>query len=345
MKKWVAGLLTAMLAMTLAACGSGGGGGGGSSKSSDTIELSYAFFAPANTFPAVQMEKWKTELETRTNGKVKVNLFPGGTLLNAQNMFDGVTNGVADIGLTATSYEPGRFPLYTLSDMPFGYPNAEVASKVVFDLIQQYPADALKDFKVITAFATEPSFIQSKKRGASTDELKGQRLRIAGGNTAIVEVLGATPVGMSQAEALEALQTGVIEGYVSSREVLKDMKYAELVKYVTDYPLQITTFVAVMNKSKWDSLPADVQKVIDELAPEMAAFAGSYLDSIVDESLQWSKDNHGVEIVSLSAEEKAKWDQYYEELRQKMIDDLKSKGLPAEEYAAKVKELIEKHSK
>ena len=345
MRKWVTLVVTLLLAFTVAACGGGGGGDSqGGQAEEKTIELSYAFFAPANTFPAVQMEKWKNELEARTNGKVKVNLFPGGTLLNAQNMFDGVTNGVADIGLTAASYEPGRFPLYTLSDMPFGYPNAEVASKVVFDLIQQYPADALKDFKVITAFATEPSFIQSKKRGSNTDELKGQRLRIAGGNTAIVEVLGATPVGMSQAEALEALQTGVIEGYVSSREVLKDMKYAELVKYVTDYPLQITTFVAVMNKSKWESLPADVQKVIDELAPEMAAFAGSYLDSIVDESLQWSKDTHGVEIVSLSAEEKAKWDKYYEDLRQKVIDDLKSKGLPAEEYAAKVQELIAKYS-
>lgn len=362
MRKWVAVVLTVLMVIMLAACGgngqsqssgnSGSGGNSGSSESSGSsgssekpIELTYAFFAPATTFPAVQMEKWKTELEKRTNGKVVVNLFPGGTLLAANNMFDGVANGVADIGLTATSYEPGRFPLYMLSDMPFGYPSAEVASKVVFDLIQQYPADALKDYKVITAFATEPSYIQSKKSGGSTDDLKGQRLRIAGGNTSIVEVLGATPVGMSQAEALEALQTGVIEGYVSSREVLKDMKYAEIVKYVTDYPLQITTFVAVMNKSKWDSLPADVQKVIDELAPEMAAFAGSYLDGIVNESMKWSEDNHQVQTVSLSPEEKAKWDKYYEELRQKVIDDLKSKGLPADEYAQKVLELIDKHSK
>src|SRR3972149_11163036 len=75
------------------------------------IKLTYANFPPAPTFPCVQMERWKTEVEKRTNGKVKVDTYPGSTLLNPKNMFDGVIAGTADIGCLATSYQPGGFPL------------------------------------------------------------------------------------------------------------------------------------------------------------------------------------------------------------------------------------------
>jgi TRAP-type C4-dicarboxylate transport system substrate-binding protein len=62
------------------------------------IKLSYANFPPAPTFPCVQMERWKQKVEKRTNGKVIINTFPGGTLLGAKNMIDGVIAGQADIG-------------------------------------------------------------------------------------------------------------------------------------------------------------------------------------------------------------------------------------------------------
>lgn len=119
-------------------------------------------FCSPNTFPAIQMEEWKKRLEERTNGQVEVDLFAGGTLLEANNMYDGVENGTADIGLTSTSYEPGRFPLLSISDMPSGYKNAMVASKVTADLVNEYPPEALENFKIITTFATEPAYIQSK---------------------------------------------------------------------------------------------------------------------------------------------------------------------------------------
>src|SRR4030042_5073614 len=85
------------------------------------IKLSYANFPPAPTFPCVQMERWKTEVEKRTTGKVKVDPYPGSTLLNPKNMFDGVAAGTADIGSTATSYFPGMFPIVEFIDLPIGW--------------------------------------------------------------------------------------------------------------------------------------------------------------------------------------------------------------------------------
>lgn len=326
------------------------GCGAGGNKKEDTksekkITLKYAFFAPATTFPAKQMEKWKQELEKRTDNKVKVDLFPGGTLLTDKNMYDGVKSGVAEVGLSCPTYEPGRFPLLGISDLPSGFPNAKVASRVVYDLIRDFPPDAFKDFKIITAFTTEPNYIMVKKPAAGLSDLKGRKVRISGGATPVLSALGATPVGMSMSEVPEALQTGIIEGVVSSREVLKDFKLADKLKYTTDYPLNISTFVAVMNKDVWNSLPPDVQKVIDDLSLEMAIWTGEYMDNHVKESLEWSKKDHALKITALSPEEKANWDKLLQPLQDKYIADLKARGLPAEEYKKRLYELKEKYSK
>ncbi|KRF67245.1 C4-dicarboxylate ABC transporter substrate-binding protein [Bacillus sp. Soil768D1] len=328
-------------------CGSktGTSGSNGKSKSSsDTITLSYAFFASENSFPAKQMDKWAQELSKRTDGKVKVDLFPGGTLLEASNTFDGVRNGIADIGMSATSYEPNQFPLLTISDLPSNYPNAYVASRTVYDLIQEYPPEAFEDLKIIAAFATEPAYIQTAKKIETADDLRGQRLRIAGSISEIATKLGASPVGMSQSEVPEALQTGIIDGFVTSRETLKDFHLAEMIKYVTDYPLHITTFVAVMNKDTWDSLPEDVQAIIDELGEEMAIFTGEYHDKNIQESIEWSYQEHGTEMSALSEEERKKWDKIINPIQDEYVEKMEKEGLPAKEYKERLYELIEKYS-
>jgi len=108
------------------------------------IKLSYANFPPAPTFPCVQMERWKTEVEKRTAGKVKVETYPGGTLLHAKNMFDGVAAGTADIGCTCPSYFPGMFPVVEAVDLPVGWPSATVASISLLDIVNKYKPKELE---------------------------------------------------------------------------------------------------------------------------------------------------------------------------------------------------------
>lgn len=343
-KKLSCTILFLVVVLLLSACNSSASDGAEESSGKETIKLTYAFFAPENTFPAIQMKKWSEELSIRTDGQVEVDMFFGGSLLDAPNMFEGVASGTADIGLTATTYEPGRFPLLEISNLPSGYPNAEVASKVTHDLVSEYPPKELENFKIITAFATEPSYIQSTEKISNLDELANKQLRISGGLTNLMEELGSSPVGMSQAEVPEALQTGVIEGNISSREALKDFSIAENAKYVTDYPLTLTSFVVVMNKEKWEELPEDVQKVIDDLSMEMSIFAGQYLDEHVQESLEWSIEEEGLEIVSLSASEEEKWTKIISKFQDEAVEKAEDKGLPGKEYKDRIYELLDKHN-
>lgn len=320
--------------------------GQGVAQAQESITLSYAFFAPAQTFPAVQMQHWADELESRTNDRVSVELFPGGTLLTANNMYDGVSSGVADIGLSATSYEPGRFPLLNLAGRLTGQEvNSEIASQMTYQLIQEFNGEmpALDDYKVITAFTSEPAYLQTRDPVRNMEDLEGLEIRISGGNSLSLEALGATAIGMSQAEAGEALQTGIIDGYAASREVLKDMQFARMVKYVTDYPLTNTLFVALMSRERWESLPEDVQQVIDELAPKMAAFTGRYLDEHIERSLEWAQEEQGVEIITLSEEEREHWDERLAPVNETLLDKAEAKGLPARKFHERMLELIESY--
>lgn len=121
------------------------------------VTLNYANFPPAATFPSVQMERWAKEVEKRTGGKVKIKTFPGGTLLGAKNMLEGVTSGTADIGNFAMSYQPGRFPVSEALDLYHGFTSAKVASQVLFDLVQKYQPKEFAKVKVITLFTCPPT--------------------------------------------------------------------------------------------------------------------------------------------------------------------------------------------
>ncbi|MEZ4524828.1 MAG: TRAP transporter substrate-binding protein [Desulfobacterales bacterium] len=326
--------LSALLMIAVVPCASSAG----------PVQLSYANFPPAPTFPCVQMERWKSEVEKRTDGRVAINTFPGGTLLDAKDMMDGVISGQADIGCLCMSYQPGRFLITNATSLPLGIPSAKVGSLVLWDFYSKYLPESFKKVKVLTMFTTAPANIMSKKPVKTLAEIKGLDIRASGGAAEILKAWGANQVGMPMSETPDALQKGIVQGLFSSLEVMKDLKFAEICKYVTLTDTVIYPFAVVMNMDKWNALPDDVKKVMDELAPEQALWTGEYMDTHVLESMTWSKQNHNVEIISLSKEEKAAWDAVLQPMTEKWIQDAKAQGFPAEAIVADIKALTAKHS-
>ncbi|MBW2109058.1 MAG: TRAP transporter substrate-binding protein [Deltaproteobacteria bacterium] len=294
------------------------------------VTLSYANFPPAPTFPCVQMERWKKEVEARTNGKVVINTYPGGTLLGAKNMMDGVIAGQADIGCLCMAYQPGRFAITNAVSLPLGIPNSTVGSLVLWDLYKKYSPKAFSKVKVLTMFTTAPSNIMSKIPIRSLKDIKGVDLRASGGAAQILKAWGANAVGMPMPATPEALQKGVVKGLFSSLEVMKDFKFAELCGYVTMTDTAVYPFAVVMNMDKWNALPRDVRQVMEELRTQQAAWTGAYMDNHVKEAIAWSKQTHHVEVIELSAEQKAKWDALLDPITAKWIADTQAKGLPAQ---------------
>ena len=302
------------------------------------IKLTYANFPPAPTFPCVQMERWKKEVEKRTNGKVVIQTFPGGTLLKAKGIMDGVIAGTADIGNLCMAYQPGRFVITNATALPLGLPNAKVASLTLWDLYKKYKPKSFAKVKVLTMFTTAPSNIMSTIPIKSLADLKGVPIRASGGAAQILKAWGANRVGMPMPETPEALQKGVVKGLFTSLEVMKDFKFAELCKYVTMTQTPVYPFAVVMNMDKWNSLPKDVQKVFDELGTQQSAWTGVYMDKAVKRSMAWSKRKQGVKVFRLPKKEKAKWDKLLDPITANWIKANEAKGLPAKAIVQDIKD-------
>ena len=312
--------------------------------SAEPIKLSYANFPPAPTFPCVQMERWKTEVEKRTDGRVSINTFPGGILLGAKAMMDGVISGEADIGNLCMAYQPGRFIVTNATSLPLGIPNARVGSLVLLDLYRKYQPKAFSKVKVLTMFTTAPANIMSKVPVRNLDDIKGLDLRASGGAAQILKAWGANQVGMPMSATPEALQKGVVKGLFSSLEVMKDFKFAETCGYATLTNTVIYPFAVVMNMDRWNSLPKDIQKVMEDIITEQAIWTGEYMDNHVKASIAWSKKTHNVEFIELPPGEKSKWDGRLKNITDKWVQDTSAKGFPAEAIVEDINALIKKHS-
>jgi TRAP-type C4-dicarboxylate transport system substrate-binding protein len=309
-----------------------------------TITLTYANFPPATTFPCVQMERWSKEVEKRTSGKVKVQTFPGGTLLPAKNIFDGVITGTADIGNFAMSYQPGRFPVSEAVDLPMGFTSAKAASLALFDLVEKYPKEFEK-VKLLTLFTCPPADFMTTKPVRSLKDLKGMELRVSGTGADAVKRLGGIPIAMPQSETPEALQKGVVKGVVSSMEILKDFNFAAYCPYATDTNLFVVTFAVVMNQGKWNSLPADVKKVLDDLRREQAEWTGKYVDDHVKEALAWSKEKYNHQIIQLPAADKAEIPKLVKPMTDEYIKRVTAQGVPGQQVINDLMKLKEKYEK
>lgn len=317
----------------------------GTAQAEEPLVLRYANFPPAATFPCVQMERWAKEVEKRTHGRVKVQTFPGGTLLAAKNIFDGVISGMADIGNFAMSYQPGRFPVSEAVDLPMGFTSARAASLTLFDLIEKYKPKEFAQVKVLTLFTCPPTNFMTKTPVKTLADLKGMELRVAGTNAEVVKRLGGIPVAMPQSETPEAIQKGVVKGMVSSMEILKDFKFAAYTPYATIANLPIVSFAVVMNQAKWNSLPAEVKDVLEKMRREQAEWTGKYVDDHVTEAIAWSRANYNHQIFELPAGDHEMVASLLKPMTEDYVKRTAALGLQGAQIVTDVQELKKKHEK
>jgi TRAP-type C4-dicarboxylate transport system substrate-binding protein len=203
-------------------------------KEDKPVELSYSVFFPATHLQAQTAAEWAGEVEKRTGGRVKITLYAGETLTKAAQVYEGVVNGVSDLGMSVFAYTRGRFPLLEALDLPLGYPDGTTATKIANAVVKKYKPAELGDVEVMYLHAHGPGILASKKRVEKLSDLSGMKVRGTGLSAKIVSSLGGVPVSMSQGETYEALQKGVVEATFCPVETLKGWKQAEVVDYVID---------------------------------------------------------------------------------------------------------------
>lgn len=318
----------------------------GNAASEKPIELSYANFFPPTHIQSQLPESWCKEVEKRTNGKVKITYYPGGTLLSADKIFNGIVDGIADMGSSVLGYSRGMFPAMEAIDLPNGYPNGVVATRVINDFYNEFKPKPFKRVKPLYFHAHGPGILHSKRPVRTLEDIKGMKIRSYGFNAKMTTSLGAVPVALPQSGVYEALQKGVADATFGPSEVLKGWKQGEVVKATTlCYSVGYTAgFFVVMNLDKWNSLPEDVQKVIEEVSAEWVAKYGPAWDKSDEEGLEFAK-SLGNEIIPLSAEESAKWATAVRPVLDDYVKDVEKKGLPGKKYVEFISERIKAYTK
>lgn len=305
------------------------------------IELTYSNFFPPTHLHSVLADQFCQEIERRSNGRVKITYYPGGTLTPAAQIYDGVVQGISDIGMSVLSYTMGRFPASELVDMPHGYPNGWVATMVANDFYQRFKPAEFDDVHVLYFHAHGPGVVlTTSKPVRKMEDLQGLVIRSTGVGAKIIEALGARGYGASQGEAYELMAKGTIDGSLTPREVLKGWNQAEVVRYVTGcYDIGYTAdMFVVMNKDKWNSLPKDIQQIFTEVSQEWIEKHGMVWTYYDRKGIDYFLTFEGRELIELPPEEMARWVEATRPLIERYIEEKSAMGLPAAEYEAYLRE-------
>jgi TRAP-type transport system periplasmic protein len=317
---------------------------GSSFAQSKPVKLSYSHWLPLGHPVATCMADWAKEIEKRTQGRVVINIYPGGTLTPADKIYDGVVRGISNIGSSALSYTRGRFPLMEAIDLPLGYKNAVIATNLANAAYKKFQPKELADVKVMYFQAHGPGIFHSKKPIRTLEDLKGQKIRTTGLGAKIVAALGATPVAMTMGETYDALSKNVVDGSSAPMASLEGFKWGEVVKYTTqNFRSSYTTaFVVAMNKNTWAALPADVQKIIEAVNEEWIGKSGVVWDKYDELGTKFAL-GLGNKIIPLSKEEDLRWAKKVEPVLDDYLKEVKKKGLPAQEMLTFCRDYLEKN--
>jgi len=314
----------------------------------DPIKLSYANFFPAQHFTNTkQFPLWIKEVEEATGGKVKITNYPGQTLLEAAEIYEGVVRGTADLGHGSAAYSRNRFLVTEGSELPgIEFGSATANSLVAWETYKKFNPAEYSDVKIMYLMAVGPGFLYSKKPIRTLADLKGMRIRATGPGADALKAMGAVPVAMTMPEVYESLSKGIIDGQMAPPEVLKAWRQAEVTKYITVIPpIYASVQYSVMNLAKWKLLPEDVKKAIEKVNEGFVLKAGKIWDAEMKESVDWAVKNHRMEVIRFSPEETAKCMAILEFMKQDYISKATAKGLPAKEILDFVIQRAAVHSK
>jgi TRAP-type transport system periplasmic protein len=291
------------------------------------INLKFASYLPGPQHCNRTSQEFIADLEQRTNGRVKVKFFPGGSLAKAPAMIKAIESGITDIGLSHISYTPGRFPVTEVCELPIGYPTGWVANQVMNDFYGKFKPKEWDKVRVLWMHANTPSVLACTKALRTLEDFKGQTIRAPGRMADVIKALGGTPAPTPIVETYDAIAKGVIQGVFVGGEGIKAFRFGEIVGHVTNswnvgpsYP-----FYVAMNKRSYDKLPDDIKPIFNKLC-------GEYKEKF---ALSWNASDFpgeafgkakGVEYIELPQDEFDRWVKAVQPVIDAYVKDMVGKG-------------------
>ena len=336
------------LCLMLAATALGFGG----SAPAQEVTLKLHHFWTAQAMVSVQViQPWCNRIAAESSNRLRCQILPamsgGGT---PPQLIDRVKDGVDDVVLTLPGYTAGRFPIMEVFELPFMTNSAEAGARAAWDYLQK---NALKEFpgtKILAIWVHDEGYVHTNPRQVKTlADFKGLKVRAPTRQTnKLLAALGATPVGMPLPAIPDAISKGTIDGFLLPWEVMPSLKLQELVKYHSETDpsrpaLYSAEFVMAMNQAKYDSLPADLKKVIDS---NSGAMLSQQIGRIFDDSQAAGRkaaQERGNGFYMIPAAELDVWAKAAAHLYDEWVADMDKRGISGKALLNEARELLVKY--
>ena len=292
------------------------------------VMLKLSSWVPAQHALNPALQAWADSLKAASGGTLTSTLFPSEQLGKAFDHYDMARDGIADFSYVNPGYQPGRFPIFAASSLPFMVNNAKAGSAAIDAWYRAYAAKEMKDVHFCFAFAHDPGALHSRKKVVLPTDLKGMKVRPATATIGqMVTLLGGTNVQASAPESRDMLERGVADAITFPWGSLSLFGIDKVVKFHMDVPLYVTPFVWVMNKDKYDAMSANQKKAVDaHCTSKWAEKVGSaWADFEIAGHVKLAADT-GREVYKLTPDQLKAWQQAVAPLQDQWAADVKKAG-------------------
>ncbi|GAB6174030.1 TRAP transporter substrate-binding protein [Paradesulfitobacterium aromaticivorans] len=295
-------VLVVMLSLTLAGCGSSTAGG---DKGSAPIIVKFAHVTTPDSPKGMAAEKFKQLAEQKTNGKVKVEVYPSSQLYGDKEELEAVQSGNVQIIAPSVTKLVGMNPQFQYVDLPFLFPNNEAVYKFWESDVNKKLMNSLGKFNVM-GLAMWPNgfkqFTNSERPLVEPKDFKGIKFRTQAGKVleAQFTALGAGSATIAFGETYAALQQGTVKAQENTFNNIDTQKYQEVQKYLTVSNHGRIDYMIIVNKTFWDGLPADIRKALDEAMAEATKYEIQLADELDQKSMNNLKNSGKMEFTVLN---------------------------------------------
>ena len=310
-----------------------------------TLRLHH-FNSPKAIAHRLFMRPWADEVEKKSEGRVKVQVFPAMQLGGKPpDLYGQARDGVVDIIWTIPGYSPGRFPLTEVFELPFLAGSAPAASKALTEFHRKWMRDEYKDTHPLVFHSTASTHVHTAgKPVRMLEDIRGMKIRTPSRvGAATLSALGAVPVGMPVPAVYEALSRGVVEGTAIPWTIMRPFRLHEVTNYHTEVSLSRVLFVMTMNKRRYDELPADAKAVIDSSTGMALAgrLGGMWQDD--EKPGRAIAVERGQPILSLSEAERKRWREKSRTVIDGWVEKVGALGYDGQALLADAKRLLAKY--
>jgi len=295
------------------------------------IELKYATIRGPTDINA---ERWEiplsNEIEKQTGGRVKVTHYWSEALGKGRDQFNMVKNGLADMSDFPGAYTPGKFLLSEVGNLPFAAKDINNIQKAMNQMLEKGLFKSAWGEVEVLAWNMTPFYqiLFRKDKPLTFEDLAGKKVRTPGGYmTEFLKVIKAVPVNIAPAEAYQAWEKGLVEGWMHPAGAFRNYKLYELSNrcMLKTNAMIMANAAVIFNKEKMASLDPEIQKIIHKVVKdyqEVYDQAGIYQDELSFKIMA----EKGVEVYNLTDPEWEKMKKASIEVWRKYISDVNATG-------------------